>query len=210
MDSDDIANEFRFENQVKYLNDNKHVSICGTWAELFGGESYSFKPSERWDRLRVDSLFGCQFIHPTVMFKRQTVLEHSLFYDESLSATEDFDLWARWIEVSPMANVPKSLLLYRRHPSSATHRNKEIGEAIYLRTMAHLLRRGGFMVDDSEVMIHFKAFNAKEISLFEYELLKSTFERLILWNRSRKFYSDHYLEASIKDRLGQLKSHWNF
>jgi glycosyltransferase involved in cell wall biosynthesis len=210
MDSDDIAERSRFEDQVRFLRENKFVSMCGSWAELFGAENYLFQPAERWDELRVDFLFGCQFIHPSVMFRKQTVLEKSLFYDEAAKATEDFELWSRWIEVSPMANLPKILLRYRRHSSSATVRNKEIGESIYKEVMGKLLIRGGFTISERELEIHFKAFNGKEIDFIEFQTLELTLSRLLSWNTKIKFYSEHYLDAMVNNRLKLLKSHWNF
>jgi glycosyltransferase involved in cell wall biosynthesis len=210
MDADDISDFSRFEHQVKFLRDNKHVSLCGTWAKIFGTENDFFKPADRWDLLRIDSLYGCQFIHPSVMFRRQTVLENNLYYDESLVATEDFELWSRWIEISPMANLSEVLLRYRKHLTSATNRNKEIGESIYTKTMGNLLRRGGFKVTNHELEIHFKAFNAKEISDTEFETLSATLQRLLFWNDRAKFYNVHYLGASIIRELARVKSHQNF
>jgi hypothetical protein len=158
--------------------------------------------------LRVDSLFGCQFIHPSMMFSRKTVLERNLFYDESLNATEDFELWSRWVELSPMGNIPKSLINYRRHADSSTNRNKEAGEIIYLQTMGHLWRRGGFDAKQTQVEICNLAFNGKEISTGQFEILNEMFESILAWNTKSNFYNEHYLISTVRQKLSQVKNHW--
>jgi glycosyltransferase involved in cell wall biosynthesis len=204
MDSDDLAKISKFAKQVEYLDANPQITFCGTWAELFGSMSYQVKPSERWDMLRVDFLFGCEFIHPSVMFRKQTVLDHGLFYDESLDATEDFELWSRWIETAPVANLPQILLRYRKHPGSATIRKSELGETVYREVIGRLLRRGGFIVTEEEIEVHFSAFTGKTLNRDKLQILRSTLSRLVYWNSQSGNYNHHYMVSVVRNKINDV------
>lgn len=121
MDADDIADAYRFEKQVSYLEKHPDIGVCGTlFQEFMGGDAVH----DHMEDVRfADMLSGCYIGHPTVMFRRQQFVENGLWYDESLRFSEDYDLWTRAIRTTRLANVPEILLQYRRHPESVSIAN---------------------------------------------------------------------------------------
>jgi glycosyltransferase involved in cell wall biosynthesis len=76
--------------------------------------------------IRWAALFSSPFFHPTVVVDRAVLERHELRYDTSFAESEDYDLWARMLEVADGDNVPTALVLYRRHAGQASTRRAEL------------------------------------------------------------------------------------
>ena len=126
MDADDISLAKRFEKQVKYLEQRKDVGVCGVWTKTLGTAlpiTVHFGVDDAC--IRVEMLVRCALASPTVMFRRQVLMESELRYDERYKrSSEDYDLYSRMLSFTKVANVPEVLLHYRRHPEQAVTRLK--------------------------------------------------------------------------------------
>ena len=135
MDADDIACPQRFEKQIKFLDQNRHIGICGTGVELFGEHSgYVFYPKED------DSVFlfldSC-FAHPTVIMRREVAL---LEYNEECSCAQDYELWCRAFSCGvEFYNLQEPLLYYRssKQQISSNRRKEQISTAQRIRRKAY-------------------------------------------------------------------------
>ena len=76
--------------------------------------------------MRWAALFSSPFFHPTVVVDRAVLERHELRYDTSFAESEDYDLWARLLDVADGDNVPAALVLYRRHAAQASTRRAEL------------------------------------------------------------------------------------
>ncbi|MFI8378751.1 glycosyltransferase family 2 protein [Leeuwenhoekiella sp. NPDC079379] len=113
MDADDISLPTRFEKQIRFLEENPDVAICGTDAKVIGGDLKFNYPSSN-EEIKINLLFGSSLVHPTIMGRREVFLEYS--YDTSKEPAEDYDLFTRLaVSGKKMANIPESLLVYRVH-----------------------------------------------------------------------------------------------
>ncbi len=116
MDADDIALPTRLEKQVAYLERHPEVGILGTAAEVIDAAGEPQGISNRPQTglaIRWMSLLANPFLHPTVMFRRELLVEHSLTYDERFSTAQDYDLWGRLLQHTQGANLAEPLLQYR-------------------------------------------------------------------------------------------------
>jgi glycosyltransferase involved in cell wall biosynthesis len=68
------------------------------------------------------ALFSSPFFHSTVVLDRAVLDEHGLRYDPSFGESEDYDLWARLLDVAEGDNVHEALVLYRKHETQASAR----------------------------------------------------------------------------------------
>lgn len=113
MDADDLAYPDRFKKQIDFLEKNPEVGICGTWQKHRGRRgAWIHQPPAGQQELAASLLFSCEVCHSTVMMRRETLIQHGLFYNESYAA-EDFELWGRAIAVTALANLPEVLGEYR-------------------------------------------------------------------------------------------------
>ena len=72
--------------------------------------------------VRWASLFSSPFHHPSVLVDRDVLERHRLRYDTTFEESEDYDLWARLLDVADGDNVPDALVLYRKHEAQASAR----------------------------------------------------------------------------------------
>lgn len=115
MDSDDIALPKRFEQQKNFLDTHQEVDILGTWAIDINEKSEIGKvrsyPTDNDDIYKL--LWTCPIIHPTVMFRKESILRVGNYSTKS-GRRDDYELWFRSAKKGlKFANLPQPLLQYR-------------------------------------------------------------------------------------------------
>jgi len=120
MDADDISLPKRLERQVRFLENNPDIGLCGTWIRYFGASTALLERPVNPEEIRAFTLLDTPFAHPSVMLRRDLMERHHLRFDGQYFPTEDFELWTRILRHTQAANLPKVLLHYRVHGSSLT------------------------------------------------------------------------------------------
>jgi glycosyltransferase involved in cell wall biosynthesis len=116
MDSDDISRSDRLERQVDFMSEHPEIAVLGTSYEIIndsGAVQRDIRMPQSDKSIRQGLLRGNPLCHPSVMFRRQVVLEAG-GYLGGLHA-EDYDLWAR-LSLNPkyqFANLNIICLGYR-------------------------------------------------------------------------------------------------
>jgi len=196
MDSDDISLSNRFTRQITYLEQNRDISICGTWAKIFGifGEIVWKQPVE-FDDIRCFLLFDSPFIQPTIMMRRFDLIQYQLFYDEKNRYAEDYDFWAKCSIYLKMANIPEVLLKYRRSPGQITtaHRTEQLQAADT--TRERLLIRY-FGASEEEIAIHNRLFRPTD-QWEVVEKVKEWLAILVRYNHEQKIYDTKVFQKVI-------------
>lgn len=128
MDADDICHPARFIRQVAFL-EQTGIDLCGSWFTEFGqGLSRTVRWPHEEPALRAAMLFQNTICHPTVMARREVF--EKFRYREEYRLAEDYDLFARASAEFRIANVPESLLRYRRHAQQATQARRDSMEQV--------------------------------------------------------------------------------
>lgn len=125
IDADDIALPERFEKQVKFLDSNPEIVMCGTWADFINEDGEILREFRRpvTDRdIKREIVFHNPFIHPSVMM-RKSVFDKIGLYDESFRHAQDYELWTRIVTKFKTANIPEKLLRYRLLKEGITQSN---------------------------------------------------------------------------------------
>ena len=115
MDADDISNPERFAKQVAYLESHPDVVAVGSSFQAideYGCYLYVHN-ALRGTKLAKYYLMPSPMAHPTVIMRRDVILNNNLFYDEQYSSAQDYDLWLRIIKKFKIDNLPDILLRYR-------------------------------------------------------------------------------------------------
>ena len=124
MDDDDISMEKRLEKEYDFLERHPQYEWVGTNAELFdGGGTWGtdFMP----ERPRAeDFLRYSPYIHPSVMFRRQFLVECGGYQTAELTRRcEDYELFMRLHGRGARGyNIQESLLAYREDKTSYQRR----------------------------------------------------------------------------------------
>lgn len=124
MDSDDIAHPDRFAKQIEFFRNHSDIDFCGTQCRAFGTKNnWNPRPNPLMHQdIQCRSLKYCSFLHPTVMWRKEKLIENNLWYNEEILA-EDTDLFARIVFTLNTANLSDTLLLYRREEHNLSSEN---------------------------------------------------------------------------------------
>ena len=116
MDADDISLPTRFEKQVDFLEKNVDYIVCGTDIRFFGEANFKF-PSGMIrfgdEKIKAQLIRNTCFAHPTVMFRKESLLEKGIRYDETFIQAQDYKLWCDLSYFGKYQNINEILLNYR-------------------------------------------------------------------------------------------------
>jgi glycosyltransferase involved in cell wall biosynthesis len=128
QDSDDISYFKRFEEQLNFFKKNKKVIMCGTNGILIDNNGSFLKNiknlENNYEKIKKKLIYENQFIHSSVMVKRNYLLEVK-GYDEKFKYAQDYDLWCRLSIRGFLTNINKILVKIRQHNESITKKNKK-------------------------------------------------------------------------------------
>jgi glycosyltransferase involved in cell wall biosynthesis len=123
MDADDIALPKRFQIQFDYMETHPEIGICGSNIEAFFNTNNKRIPirfPETDELIRVFTFFQSSFSHPSVMMKRETLVNNKLSYPLQYLHAEDAALWIELLKHTKAYNIPQILLRYRIHDENIT------------------------------------------------------------------------------------------
>ncbi len=119
MDADDISSPTRLEEQFNFMNNNPEAAVVGTAFELFGENTKSkiITMPVTNKSIRRNLAFRFCLCHPTVMFRRTTIVDAEGY--QGTGPCQDLELWLRLSRNKTLqfANIEKPLLRYRVHPN---------------------------------------------------------------------------------------------
>lgn len=120
MDSDDVALSDRLKLQIEYLEENKNISILGSWAYLISESgivlSVLRRPkSNKAIKKNIVAMNGISF--PTCMWRRVNET-NQIYFNENLKVTEDIEWFLRVLPNSYFSNIPVPLMKLRQTRNS--------------------------------------------------------------------------------------------
>jgi len=147
MDADDVALPERFAKQVQFLAEHPDIVCISSAVELidpFGVHIGVLTPPA--DHAAIDTSLlkgnGGAIIHPAAMMRTEVVRQVG-GYQEKYNNSEDLDLWLRLAEVGKLANLPETLLKYRRDLGSVSHTKRDNQLRMKSQILADAYRRRG-------------------------------------------------------------------
>ncbi len=116
MDTDDVCKGYRFENQIKYMEDHPDIDLCSSWIEEFEESpekiiSIKTLPETHED---ISSYIKKRnpINHPSSCFRKKAVMEAGGY--QHFPLFEDYYLWARMFKHgSKIYNIQTPLLSFR-------------------------------------------------------------------------------------------------
>ena len=198
MDADDISMPKRLEYQVKFMEKNPDVTICGTRVKtvgFHGGEVWHF-PLEH-EHIRAHFLFHNAMSHPSVLIRRDDLAAEEMIYEEGRQRVEDYELWVRLSRKFRLHNLEKILLLYRVYDTATLKKHKAV-VSVGNQIRRALLEELGIDMDDRTMHLHeqivFRTF-APSIELLEES--RRWLELILEKNREKAIYDQLYLEHEV-------------
>ena len=143
MDSDDIAHPDRFEKQFKIFRKYPQVQIVGSWVSEFTDDtcvSVGIRkvPEFHHEILKFSKLYS-PFNHPTVVFRKQTVVESGGY--DPLFLQEDYHLWMKLLSLGTIGYNIQESLVFMRTNNNFFNRRRGLKYAINEASFMHSLYR---------------------------------------------------------------------
>ncbi len=116
MDTDDICYPHRFERTLKEYNLQPDLEIVGAFATMISESGEEIKqmrvPTSEKDIYK--EVWTCPFIHPTVSFKKSSIINVGSYNPNSGPRQDDYELWFRCVENRlKCKNIDEPLVYYR-------------------------------------------------------------------------------------------------
>lgn len=122
MDADDISLPTRFEKQVRILEENPSVIVCGSRIAYFGikkRKSVYIAPESSEENKKWLVRESC-FAHPTVMMRKEVLVNNRISYHPDYKNAEDYKLWIDLAPYGEFYNIQEVLLNYRLSSTQIT------------------------------------------------------------------------------------------
>ena len=180
MDTDDYSLPNRCEEQLNRFKNDGELALLGTQTRYFktnpndAGEKIHYHPIGM-DAIKKTVRRYSPFGHPTVMYKKSTVLACG-GYDKELRRSQDYDLFSKMIATGNKAdNIDEALVLFRADDKMmGRNKNKESCKNRIL-IQKRLYKRGECSLGDL-LYIQFAMFVSQMIPVslysFVYKIVK--------------------------------------
>jgi hypothetical protein len=124
MDADDISLPMRFEKQVKVMENNPNIIVCGSKIKMFGERKnkYYLQIPEKSDDIKNLLIRRNCISHPTVLIRKNVLIVNNILYDENYVFTQDYKLWTDLYNMGAYYNIQEILLLFRASKSHVSCR----------------------------------------------------------------------------------------
>jgi glycosyltransferase involved in cell wall biosynthesis len=194
MDADDIAHSERIGKQVRFMESNPHITVCGSQVHYFGSvDSTSALPLDH-EHIRATLLFHNCFAHPGVIIRTEDLTSRNMFYSLEHLHAEDYELWTRIAKVSKLANLPEVLLEYRLEGQNITVQNWKGRKERMAKIHSVLLSELEIEPDQQTLDSHF-AFSVSGEGDFKIRDLHLHCQKLLRANSKHRIYDDASLRA---------------
>ena len=150
MDADDRCHARRLELQVKFLDIHPEISVVSCRVSSFPAAQVrqGFRVYMEWLNallsdadIRREIFVESPLPHPSVMFRRQAVLQAGAYQERGWA--EDYDLWLRlYLQSARFARLPEVLLEWRERADRLTRTDSRYSLENFLRAKAFYLMRG--------------------------------------------------------------------
>lgn len=202
MDSDDIALPKRIEVQYHYMENNKHVGICGGYMRILNTEEIIKAPLD-YDEIKVWLLCNIMLRHPTIFIRKELLQKCKLKYDESLRYAADYVFLVKAAHLFPICNLPEVFLQYRRHTDQISTANAKEQYEVVKKVIKDQLKF--FKINGNEIFnlkIHLSLMSKTILNnLSEFEILKNWANFLLYKNNSTSTFNSLHLALFLKSLL---------
>lgn len=206
MDADDVSLPTRLERQLEHLE--AHPEMAANATDFYRinekGEpalGFPWMPHKYSDILH-GLLYYCSYSHPSILFRRDKVLQVGNYKDESTSDApywpEDYDLWQRLFSRFEGELLKDRLLLYRHQPNSLSHnemrmkRNREGRARVFAANAAEFC---GINCEHAARRLYLREVRFALPKLIEISLHLSKFDKV---SAIRRWQMPSFLKAASK------------
>lgn len=201
MDGDDISMPTRFEEQIKVMEENPKIIVCGTNGKVLGTDKLIFRPEFDQD-LKLALFDSNPFIHPSVIIRKN--LFNIIKYNKLMEPAEDFDLWCKSSELGQFYNIQNPLLEYRIHPKNISIINNIKQIENYIDIKINFFKALNFNTTKFSDELLKKYFNGSQINNYEFKKILNWFNNLKKSNKKLKKFENKRFNLKIDEMANRF------
>jgi len=204
MDADDISLPQRLSRQVKFMDSNQHIGICGSSIRYCGHKSGTMRCTCDTDAIKATLFWNTAFAHPSVIIRRAMLEQYKLKYNPLYRyGAMDYDLFNEASHCFPMANLPDVMLKYRVNSQSISCKQATVQFDNSMTIIKNNFLRIGYPYSDElDTILRNNLYLGKPIhnidQLFYFEQVLLELRRL---NTSRQLYPASSFNKSLCEKL---------
>jgi len=210
MDADDVSRSDRIEKQVCFMENDLSIGILGSAVRRIdekAGTKFIHNCPTDPEEIRCWLLFNIQAVHPSVMFRAETVKRLNIQYP--YVAAEDYALFASLIDTVKMANIDEALLDYYVNTSNqlttVIQRSlRRVNSEVSRKTIERTLHMDTSQCED----IIFGARHADNIPYDIKGVLEHTSELFYRMHQANLIYREfnqQYLDQQLQDEFNHIR-----
>jgi glycosyltransferase involved in cell wall biosynthesis len=155
FDADDICLPERLQEQVAFLDNHPDYVLTGSDAEYIsenGEHLFYFECNSHTNEQLLRKIYShCPFIHSSVMYRRNPVIEAG-GYSLHAHNFEDYLLWIQLKKYGKFNNLAKRLIKVRFNPSSSTIDEKWRGK-LFRKIKKNIIKRGTITREEGDTLL---------------------------------------------------------
>ena len=199
MDSDDISFPERLKKQYVFMETHPDAILCGTYVERFGDrEGIRRCNTSDLEWFRISLLYGNYGpAHPSVMYRKDILLQHHLLYDERIRFSQDYMMFVNASRIGNVYCLEEVLLRYRVHKgqvsSAKAEEQRKCADFVLQEQLIHLLENTDIHSGEK----HRRFVTSKTVSDESLQWFKG----LITANDEKKVYDKEKFDLSIRNLI---------
>ena len=125
MDSDDVADEKRFEEQIKYIK--KGFYVIGSLYEYLPYRPFHTFITEDYRKQKIRMIFANSgIVHSSAFIDLEAMKKLDIMYDEDFKKSQDFALWCDFLTKGTGFGIcPKKLIKWRVSENQISVKNRD-------------------------------------------------------------------------------------
>lgn len=198
MDADDVALPERFSKQIKFLEKNPSIALCGTWVDIIGEKGNIINVLETpilHDELVAIHFIANKMIHPSMIGK--TFVFKEFKYKEEWFLVEDYYFQIEVAKKYKLANIPDVLLQYRHYGGNISTTRREKLEKVVRKIYKLKLKELDIEVDDKQLDFHLDCLR-NQIKIKNHNKALKWFLKLWKTNKEKQVYIHDFFEEQLK------------
>jgi glycosyltransferase involved in cell wall biosynthesis len=188
MDADDIAMPDRIEIQVRFMEAHPEIGLSGAQLELFGDLSGTMRYPCTHEDIQLHLLMTSAFGNNVVIFRKDLMEKHNLFFPQGYLHAEDYKCWTRWILHTKAANLDTELVKYRSHAGSVSVKHRALQRETRNRVRIEYMQEIFGLVDSAAIRDWTSRAGKKK-----YKALRFLLRR----NESMRVFDQQKLKAAL-------------
>jgi glycosyl transferase family 2 len=216
QDADDMSSPERLARQVAFLESHPDVVVLGT--QFVSLDAWRHRLMTLWMRcetplgIRWQLLFENPFVHSSVMFRRDVIVDHYGGYDERFRTNQDIELWSRIAPEHRLRNLPEALVTLRHRSASVSgsYGRETVLKVADVTIANRRLTLGPELAGDMGIEVLTHALNPRLFPSVQSlrpvaELIEQSYDRFVeLWPEARHIGEVRRLAASLMVRAATM------